>query len=118
MQRREGEAPPKDAVYYDSLGHFLATILLSTMPEGFKKLLEDANTIPELPKEPRVAETRDVPEVPLTLLRICDPPTALLSAAFISFVLTTYQIDDTDTEIFYSILSDIGDKHPEVIALA
>ena len=72
----KGEMPPKDTVYYDSLGHFMALIPLSTAPEGFKKLLEDANTIPELPKEPRVAETRDLPEIPLTLLRICDPTTA------------------------------------------
>ena len=110
--------PPNDTVYYDCLGYFLALIPLSTTPEGFKKLLEDANTTPELPKEPRGAEARDLPEMSLTLLGICDSTAALLSTAFISSVLTTCQIDDTETEIFYSILSDIGDKYPEVIALA
>ena len=114
----KGEMPPNDTVYYDSLGYFLALIPLSTTPEGFKKLLEDANTIPEVAKEPRVAEVRDLPEMPLTLLGICDPTMALLSTAFISSVLTTCQIDDTEMENFYSILSDIGDKYPEVIALA
>ena len=56
--------------------------------------------------------------MPLTLLGIRDLRTTLLSTVFISSVLTTAQIDDIKTEIFYRILSDIGDKHPEVIALA
>ena len=44
--------PPNDTVYYNSLGYFLALIPLSTTPEGFKKLLEDANTTLEVAKEP------------------------------------------------------------------
>jgi len=114
----EGEMPANDTVYYDSLGYFLALIPLSTTPENFKKLLEDANTIPEPSKGPIPTEGRDLPQIPLALLGICDPTTALLSTAFISSVLTTAQIDDIETEIFYRILSDIGDKYPEVIALA
>ena len=110
----EGEMSPNDTVYHDSLGYFLALIPLSTTPESFKKLLEDANTTPEPSKEPKSV----LPQMPLTLLGIRDPRTALLSTAFISSVLTTAQIDDIETEIFYRILSDIGDKHPEVIALA
>ena len=114
----EGEMAPNDAVYYDSLGYFLALIPLSTTHQTFKVLLEDASTSPEPSKEHRPAEGRDLPRMPLTLLGICDPTTALLSTAFISSVLTTAQIDDVETEIFYHILSDIGDKYPEVIALA
>ena len=114
----EGEMPPNDAIYYDSLGYFLALIPLSTTRESFKKLLEDANTNPELSKDPKYTEGRDLPQIPLTLLGICDSTTALLSTAFISSVLTTAQIDDAETEIFYRILSDIGNKYPEVIALA
>lgn len=114
----EGEMPPNDAVYYDSLGYFLALIPLSTTHENFKKLLEDGNTTPEPSKEPKPLEGRDLPLIPLTLLGICDPTAALLSTAFISSVLTTSQIDDVETELFYRILSDIGDKYPEVIALA
>jgi hypothetical protein len=110
----EGDMPPNDTVYYDSLGYFLALIPLSTTPENFKRLLESANTTPEPSKEPKSV----LPQMPLTLLGICDPTTALLSTAFISSVLTTAQIDDIETEIFYRILSDIGDKYPEVIALA
>jgi len=106
--------PPNDTVYYDSLGYFLALIPLSTTTESFKKLLEDANTIPEPSKEPKSV----LPQMPLSLLGICDPTTGLLSTAFISSVLTTAQIDDIETEIFYRILSDIGDKYPDVIALA
>ena len=104
---------PNDAVYYDSLGYFLAPIPLSTTPEGFKKLLEDANTTPELVKEPRVAEVRDSPRMSFTLLGIYDPTAALPSTA-----LTTCRIDDTETEIFYSILSDISNKYPEATAQA
>jgi len=114
----EGEMPPNDTIYYDSLGYFLALIPLSTTHESFKKLLEDANTNPEPSREPKPSEGRDLPQMPLTLLGICDPTTALLSTAFISSVLTTAQIDDVETEILYRILSDIGDKYPEVIALA
>ena len=114
----QGDMPPNDTVYHDSLGYFLALIPLSTTPEGFKKLLEDANTTPEPSKEPKSAEARDLPEMSLTLLGICDCTAALLSTAFISSVLTTCQIDDTETEIFYGVLSDIGDKYPEIIALA
>jgi len=114
----EGEMPPNDTIYYDSLGYFLALIPLSTTHENFKKLLEVANTNQESSREPKPAEGRDLPQMPLALLGICDPTTALLSTAFISSVLTTAQIDDVETEIFYRILSDIGDKYPEVIALA
>jgi hypothetical protein len=70
------------------------------------------------PRNPNPSEGRDLPQMPLTLLGICDSTTALLSTAFISSVLTTAQIDDIETEILYRILSDIGDKYPEVIALA
>ena len=113
----EGEMPPNDTIYYDSLGYCLALIPLSTTPENFKKLLEDANTSPEPSKELKPVEGRDLPQIPLSLLGICDPTTALLSTAFISSVLTTSQIDDVETEMFYHILSDIGDRYPEVIAL-
>lgn len=114
----EGETLPNDTVYYDSLGYFLALIPLSTTPRTFKKLLEEANTSPEPSREPKPTEGKDLPQIPLTLLGISDPTTALLSTAFISSVLTTAQIDDDETEILYRILSDIGDKYPEVIALA
>ena len=114
----EGERPPGDSIYSDSLGYFLALIPLSTAPQNFKKLLEDANTNPEPSREPKPSEGRHLPQIPLTLLGICDPTTALLSTAFVSSVLTTAQIDDVETEILYRILSHIGDKYPEVIALA
>ena len=114
----EGDTSPNDTIYHDSLGYFLALVPLSTAPQTFKKLLEDANTNPDLSREPRPAEGRDLPQIPLKLLGICDATTALLSTAFISSVLTTAQIDDVETEILYRILSDIGDKYPEVIALA
>jgi neurofibromin 1 len=114
----EGEMPPDDTIYYDSLGYFLALIPLSTTRGSFKILLEDANTNLESSKELKPAKGRDLPQAPLTLLGISDPTTALLSTAFISSVLTTAQIDSVETEVFYHILSDIGDKYPEVIALA
>ena len=113
----EGEMPPNDAVYCDSLGYFLALIPLSTTPQTYKTLLEDANTNLDPTKELKPAEG-NLPQIPLTLLGISDPTTALLSTAFISSVLTTAQIDNDETEILYRILSDIGDKYPEVIALA
>ena len=114
---RRGERGDVTERYRLTITTLLTSIPLSTTPEGLK-LLEDADMIPELPKEPRVAETRDLPEMLLNLPRICDPTTAFLSIAFISSVLTTCQIDDTETEIPNSILSDIGDKYPEVITLA
>lgn len=114
----EGEMPPNDTVYYDSLGYFLALVPLSTTPDNFKKLLEDANTSPEPFREIITAEGRDLPQMPLTLLGIGDPTTALLSTAFISSVLTTAQIDDVETEVLYRLLSDIGNRYPEIIALA
>jgi len=93
----DGEMPPNDTVYYyDSPGYFLTLIPLSTTLESFKKLLEDADTNPEPSREPTLAEGRHLPQIPLTLLGICDPTTALLSNAFISYVLTTTQIDDVE----------------------
>jgi len=71
----EGEMPPNDTIYYDSLGYFLALIPLPTTPESFKKLLEDADTNPEPEREPTPTEGRDLPQIPLTLLGICDPTT-------------------------------------------
>jgi len=71
----EGEMPPTHTIYYDSRGYFPALIPLSTTLESFKKLLEDADTNPEPPKEPTPAEGRDLPPILLTLLGICDPTT-------------------------------------------
>jgi hypothetical protein len=114
----EGGMPPNDSIHRDSLGYFLALIPLSTTPQTYKQLLEDANTNLDPSKDPKPAEGMHLPQIPLTLLGIGDPTTALLSTAFISSVLTTAQIDNDETEILYRILSDIGNKYPEVIALA
>lgn len=114
----EGEILSNDTIYQDSLGYFLALIPLSTTPRTYKKLLEDANTNMDPPREPKSTEGMVLPQIPLALLGIGDRTTALLSTAFISSVLTTSQIDNDETEILYRILSDIGDKYPEIIALA
>jgi len=60
----EGEMPPNDTIYYDSQGYFLALIPLSTTLESFKKLLEDADTNPEPPREPTPAKGETSPRYP------------------------------------------------------
>ncbi len=102
----------------DLLGFFIALLPLSTTSGAFRKLLQEANMdVSWMSEEIIPVEDDDlISRVPFALLGITDGASALYVTSFISAILTTAQGDDTETEILFTILSDIANGYPEVIS--
>ena len=103
----------------DALGYFLALLSAATTRKKFRELLHDAN-LDEYPagddSTERVDE-EDVPSVPLELLNITDTNSALLVISFIGIMLEISQGENTETEIYFRLLSDVAMAYPEVLAI-
>jgi len=112
------QAAPVLKVAPDSLGYFLA--LLSTAPtrRKFRELLHDANLDEySAGDDPSEGADDDVPTVPLELLSITDMNSALLVISFIGVMLELSQGENTETEIYFRLLSDVSMAYPEVLAI-
>lgn len=113
------QAAPGPRVPPDSLGYFLALLSAATTQRKFRELLHDANLDEYLAREDpteRVDE-EDVPCVPLGLLNIMDTNSALLVIAFIGVMLELSQGENTETEIYFRLLSDVSMAYPEVLTI-
>lgn len=104
---------------FEALGYFLALIPFSTTPESYRKLLTDCDADSYWPpdEEGAAGTDADVPHIPFDFLGVTESNTALLVTSFVSAMLSTAQGDDAETEIFYTLLSDIADAFPEIIQL-
>jgi hypothetical protein len=103
----------------DSLGYFLALLSAATTQRKFRELLHDANLDEYLAAEDpteRVDE-EEVPCVPLELLNITDSSSALLVISFIGVMLENSQGENTETEIYFRLLSDVSLAYPEVLTI-
>ncbi len=113
------EATTVPRVVPDALGYFLALLSAATTRKKFKELLHDANLDEYLagddPTE-RVDE-EDVPSVPVELLNITDTNSALLVISFIGIMLEMSQGENTETEIYFRLLSDVSVAYPEVLSI-
>ncbi|KAI1796034.1 hypothetical protein LXA43DRAFT_649826 [Ganoderma leucocontextum] len=112
---------PGAAICQDVLGYVLALIPMSTKVRSFKRLLEEANVDPSWLSEESLVSTDDedpVNKLPYGLISYADSNTALLVMSFVIAMLQTAQVDDTESAILYSILSDVADAWPEVIGVA
>ncbi|OCH94514.1 hypothetical protein OBBRIDRAFT_722708 [Obba rivulosa] len=111
---------PGAPVCQEGLGYFLALLPMSTTSRSFKQLLEDANVDScWLSEEVFASETDDdeVSRIPFGLIGLADSRTILFVTSFVSAMLITAQGGDTESEILYSILSDIADASPDIIVL-
>lgn len=105
--------PTIDSINPEALGYFLALIPVSKTPRAYNALIKEC-------KVPGHWTTDDegVPRISIDFLGIEDEPTALLIVSFVGAMLTNAQGDDTETEMLYTLLSDIGDIFPGVVAMA
>jgi len=113
------QAAPRRRVAPDSLGYFLALLSAATTQRKFRELLHDANLDEYLAGEDSTesVDEEDVPCVPLELLNITDTSSALLVISFIGVMLEISQGENTETEIYFRLLSDVSMAYPEVLAI-
>jgi neurofibromin 1 len=103
----------------DSLGYFLALLSAATTRRKFKELLHDANLdgYPAGEDSTESVDEEDVPCVPLELLNITDSSSALLVISFIGVMLEISQGENTETEIYFRLLSDVSMAYPDVLTI-
>jgi len=103
----------------DALGYFLALLSAATTRRKFRELLHDANLDEYLAVDDSTesVDEEDVPSVPLELLNITDTNSALLVISFIGIMLEISQGENTETEIYFRLLSDVAMAYPEVLTI-
>ena len=113
----EASAVPRLAP--ESLGYFLALLSAATTQKTYRQLLQDANLDSYLAREDSVerADEEDVPSISLELLNITNVNVALLVISFIGVMLEIFQGENTETEIYFKLLSDVSLAYPEVLAM-
>jgi len=113
------QASPGPRIAPDSVGYFLALLSAATTRRKFRELLHDANLDEYLAAEDSTerVDEEDVPCVPLELLNITDNSSALLVISFIGVMLEISQGENTETEIYFRLLSDVSLAYPEVLTI-
>jgi len=103
----------------DALGYFLALLSAATTRKKFRELLHDANLDEYLAGDDSTerVDEEDVPSVSLELLNITDTNSALLVISFIGIMLEISQGENTETEIYFRLLSDVAMAYPEVLTI-
>ena len=110
---------PGPSIAPDSLGYFLALLSAAPTHRKFRELLHDANLDAYSAGDDlteRVDE-EEVPCVPLELLNITDINSALLVISFIGVMLEISQGENTETEIYFRLLSDVSMAYPEILSM-
>ncbi|RDB19915.1 Neurofibromin [Hypsizygus marmoreus] len=111
----------RDSINPDALGYFLALLPLSTTPTAYRRLLDDCNIddawLPDAGLDAFDDDNCSAPRISPAFLGVTDSSTALLVASFVGTMLTTAQGDDKETEILLTLLSDIANTFPQIVAL-
>jgi hypothetical protein len=111
----------KGPLNQDALGYFIALLPLSTTRDSYRRLLQDckldASRLVEDPSESLVNNNLGVPHPTLAVLGIEDTTTALFSASFIGAILSSAQGNDAESEILYTLLSDLAEVSPEAVSM-
>ncbi|KAI0265102.1 hypothetical protein BC834DRAFT_880157 [Gloeopeniophorella convolvens] len=104
----------------EALGYFIALLSVSKTPKEYRQLLQDANLGDFWSSEEAGgnADEDGVPHIPLDLLNITDINTALLVISFIGVMLELTHGDNTETEIYFRLLSDVSMAFPEILAIS
>ena len=111
---------PGAPICQEILGYFLALTSLSTTPESFKSLLQDADVHESWYSEDLLPSDLDedlAVKIPHGLLGAADGDDALFVVSFVSAMLSTAQGDDKETEMLYDILAQISTTHPDIISM-
>jgi hypothetical protein len=117
--RSDNVSNTKGPLNPDALGYFIALLPLSTTRDSYRRLLQDckldASRLVEDPSDS--LDNNLVPRPSLTILGIDDATTALYAASFIGAILSSAQGNDTESEILYTLLSDLAEVSPEVVSM-
>ncbi|KAI6130277.1 hypothetical protein EDD16DRAFT_1541379 [Pisolithus croceorrhizus] len=105
---------PRTMLCPDALGYFVALIPFSTTRDSYVRLLQDCRAEEYLQGTTAVGEGDFVPRVPVNMLPVTDSTAALLTVTFATTMLTTAQRDNTETEMLYNLLLDVGSAHPNL----
>ncbi|TFK46902.1 hypothetical protein OE88DRAFT_1666689 [Heliocybe sulcata] len=120
-EQLSGESPNSGhPLPFEALGYLLALIPFSTTPDSYKQLLTDCNADSYWPadEDGAAGTDMDVPRIPFDFLGITESGTALLVTSFVVAMLATAQGDDAETEMLYTLLSEIANNFPDIIQLA
>jgi neurofibromin 1 len=109
---KQAEDTPEGTLPSDALGYFIALIPLSTSRNTYERLLQDCNI-----SGIDINAKNAVPRVSLDIINIDDSSTALLTTSFIGAMLTTAQGDDAETQMLYTLLSDIASIFPDIVSM-
>ena len=101
------------SIHSGALAYFLALLPLCRTPQKYAQLLEEANA-----SDPDPPDMDAVPRINLDILNLDKKNAALLLVSFVAAILTTAQGDDAETEMLYTLLSDVGHVYPEIISMA
>lgn len=116
---------PATTLCEDALGYFIALIPFATSRDSYIKLLQDCRAEELLQSAAALrendsraeellenaAENDFIPRAPISL------NAALLAVTFATTMLTTAQGDDSETEMLYNLLLDIGTVHPNLSSM-
>lgn len=98
----------------DALGYFIALVPLSNTPQNFERLVMDSN----VPGDWDVDQDGGVPRISVDFLGVEDETVALLIVSFVGAMISNAQGDDAETEMLYTLLSDVGAAFPSIVAMA
>ncbi|KAF7975643.1 hypothetical protein HWV62_9093 [Athelia sp. TMB] len=112
-------SPPPDhpatgSINPEALGYFLALIPVSKTPQLYLELVESCN----VPGHWDLDREDSVPRISIDFLGIEDEATALLVVSFVGAMIANAQGDETEDEILWTLLSDVGGVFPDVVAMA
>ena len=112
-------SPPPDhtatgSINPEALGYFLALIPIAKTPQLYLELVESCN----VPGHWDLDREDSVPRISIDFLGIEDEATALLAVSFVGAMLANAQGDETETEMLWTLLSDVGGVFPDVVAMA
>lgn len=98
-----------------SVGFFLALLPYSTKPKSYHQLLADSGA--DIQSVYKIGANGE-PLVSAEFIGASDRETALLATTLLTSMLSAAHTSDTDTEMCYALLVDIGRLQPEIIALS
>lgn len=104
---------PDSSIHSSALAYFLALLPLCRTPPKYAQLLEEAGA-----SDPDPPDMDVVPRINLDMLNLEKKDAALLLVSFVAAILTTAQGDDAETEMLYTLLSDVGHVYPEIVSMA
>lgn len=111
------------AVHPEILGYFIALLSVSTTPQSYIRLLQDANVGSVwFPKRDGIGrfdyDSDQVPRPSFDILGCTDSTSALFSVSFIATILSTAPRDDPEAQVLFSLLKDASQTYPDIVSMA